>query len=86
MFQDRFDLNASDTGEPLQDVVDSGPVFKILKQRFHGDSGPPEYPRAADLSRHTLYRRTLTPIQHHDREPTLRARSSQESEEPLEFI
>lgn len=70
MFQDRFDLSASEAGEPLQNVVDSRPGFKILKQCFHENTSPPKDPHPADLTRHSFYSRALTPIQRHDREPS----------------
>lgn len=64
MLEDRIDLIASHTGEPLEKLSNCGAAFEILEERAHGDASGPEQPFAADLSGHSFDNWTLTPIEH----------------------
>ncbi len=55
MLKNRLHLTSCNAREPLEKIVNGGPVFKIIKKRINRYAGPLENPRSADSSRLPLY-------------------------------
>lgn len=64
MFEHSFNLLARDAWKPEQEIVETGPVFQILKECFDRHASSPEHPRTTDFTRYALNGRTRRPIQH----------------------
>jgi hypothetical protein len=47
-------LLARDARKPVQEIVDAGSVFQILKERLHRDTSSPKHPRTTHFTRHAL--------------------------------
>jgi len=48
MFQHATGLLRSDTGKPLQKVLDRRPIFNVFEKRSHRHAGTTKNPRAAN--------------------------------------
>ena len=64
VLEDRFNLLARGTWEPLQKLIDCGAAFEIFKQRAYRHPRAAKNPRPAHFMWVTLHRRTGVPIKH----------------------
>jgi hypothetical protein len=58
------DLFSGDTGEPLEELVDTGSILEVLEQCTDGDPRPFEEPHPANLAGDPLNGQAATPIKH----------------------
>ncbi len=63
-FEDRFGLMAFDARKPRNEIVHTGTVLQILKQRLHGYAGTFKNPSATDHIRMAFDFGALVPIEH----------------------
>jgi hypothetical protein len=69
IFQDSFDLAATNAGEPFQKFVHRGSVFQVFKQSSDGNSRSPKNTRPTDLVGTLLNAFALEPEVHRDTIP-----------------
>lgn len=64
MVKDSGDLSPSDTGEPFEELIDSGPIAEILEERCNGHARATENPRPANPLRVSLDLSERDPLVH----------------------
>jgi hypothetical protein len=64
VFENCIGLEAVNSREPFQKILDRSATFDVFEERFHRDTSVLEKPSAADLSGNPLYSRALCPIDH----------------------
>ena len=67
MLENGFDLFATHTWKPLEEIVDAGAILEIREQCLNRHARALEHPRAADLLRGSLDSRAVVPIKHGSR-------------------
>lgn len=64
MFENGVNLVSRDAGEPLQELINRGAAFEILKERAHRNARATKYPGSAEDSGISLHDLACAPIQH----------------------
>lgn len=63
-FKDRFNLATTYSGKPCNEIVHTGAILKIFKQRLYRHASPFENPGSPHHVRMALNFRALVPIEH----------------------